>query len=171
MWELTAVTIVAITLLALLTGPATLSGTRLEGRARPARRARFAFAAAVVLLGLFAVGAEGLALATRVRLDDSQAAASRGDAAAALDDAVGARSLEPWASSPYLQEALVEEQAGALIAAREAIGKAIDRDPEDWRLWLTRARIQTKLGNIDAAQRSLDRARELNPHSAAFEPG
>jgi hypothetical protein len=166
-WELTAVTVVAIIILALLTGPATVPPRRFEARAQPVGGGRLALALAglIAVLALAAVGAEGLGLATRIRLDDSQTAIARGDAVTALDAAIDARSLEPWAATPYLQEALVEEQAGVLRPARLAIAKAIDRDPNDWTLWLTQARIQIKLGDVRAAEESLRRARALNPRS------
>ena len=167
-WELTAVTLVAVGLLALMTGPATLPRRLREGRVGPGRRAALALATGVVVIGLLAVGIEGLALAARLKIDESQNAIARGDPVAAIDAALGARSIEPWAASPYLQLALVEEQSGSLRAARARIESAIDRDEVDWRLWLTKARIEAKLGDGAAARRSYDRARALNPNSSLF---
>ena len=43
-------------------------------------------------------------------------AAARGDAAAAIEAADDARAVQPWASTPYLQLALLEEQQGNLGA-------------------------------------------------------
>ena len=57
---------------------------------------------------------------------------------------------------------------GALRPAETWIEKAIARDSEDWRLWLVAARLETKLGRVAAAERSLDRAVELNPRSPLF---
>ncbi len=62
-----------------------------------------------------------------------------------------------------IQVALVAEQGGNLRAGREWIAEARRRDPTDWRLWLTSARIETESGRIAEARRSLDRARTLNP--------
>jgi Tfp pilus assembly protein PilF len=45
---------------------------------------------------------------------------------------------------------------------------AIARDRRDWRLWLASARIETKLGHVDAANGSLRRAVALNPRSPLF---
>ncbi len=86
----------------------------------------------------------------------------------AYEEATGARQLQPWAASPYLQIALVQETAGNFPAGIEAVDAAIKRDPENWRLWLVRARIQTKAGQIAEARRSLSRAAELNPRSPLF---
>jgi Tfp pilus assembly protein PilF len=103
------------------------------------------------------------------RLEQSQANAERGEVAAALDSAEDARSLEPWASSPYLQLALVEEQAGQLRRANRHVQQALARDSRDWSTWLVAARIQTKAGSIRAGRRSLRRAEALNPKSQLFE--
>ena len=88
--------------------------------------------------------------------------------AKALDSADDARSLEPWASSPYVQLALIEEQAGNLGRANRHIKDALERDSRDWATWLVAARIQTKAGSIRAGRRSLRRSEALNPTSELF---
>jgi Flp pilus assembly protein TadD len=103
-----------------------------------------------------------------MRIRDSQAAVERGDADSALDNALDARRLQPWAASPHLQLALVREQLDDLPQARSSIIDAIDKDPTDWRLWLVRARLETKAGEFGAARRSLRRAKALNPRSPLF---
>jgi Tfp pilus assembly protein PilF len=62
----------------------------------------------------------------------------------------------------------VAEQAGDLAAAREWIGGAIQRDPENWRPELVAARIETEQNDILAAKRALERAAALNPRSPLF---
>ena len=89
--------------------------------------------------------------------------------AKAVDSADDARSLEPWASSPYVQLALIEEQAGNLARANRHIKDALERDSRDWSTWLVAARIQTKAGSIREGRRSLRRAEALNPTSQLFE--
>lgn len=79
-----------------------------------------------------------------------------------------ARGLQPWAASPYVQLALVEEQLGELDVARYWISEAIERADDDWRLWFIKARLETNAGDIDEARESLARARELNPRSQLF---
>ena len=54
---------------------------------------------------------------------------------------------------------------GRARPSRSEVDAAIRRDPQDWRLWLIRARIETKLGAIRAATASLRHAAELNPRS------
>jgi Tfp pilus assembly protein PilF len=125
----------------------------------------------VVVLALFVITTEAIPLLSQTRIRDSQAAIDRGDAPAALDKARDARELQPWAASPHLQLALVEEQTGDLGAARNAILEAIGNDPSDWRLWLVRARLETKSGAVAAARSSLREAKRRNPRSPLFASG
>jgi Flp pilus assembly protein TadD len=122
----------------------------------------------VVALCAIAVCLEGILFLSQMRLDESQAAASRGHVGAARSAALAARSLQPWAASPDLQLALLQEQSGDLAGARARIGEALDRDASDWRLWLVSARIQTEAGNIAQARHDLGRAKALNPRSPLF---
>ena len=169
MWELTAVSVVGIALAGLVAGPATaLAPARARQPSGVSRRTRLSLAVAVVVVGLFVVGAQAIPLVATSKIQDSQAASARGDAVAAIDDALAAKSIEPWAASPYLQLALLEEQVGRLRAAKRRIAQAIDRDRNDWRLWLVQARIEFKLGHVRAARESLDRTRALNPRSPLF---
>ena len=165
MWELTVVSLVGVSCLALLAGPATDTAAP---DVRRARRRRLAPRAAVVAACAVAICVEGVLLVSNARLQESQSAAARGDIVAARSAALDARALQPWASSPDLQLALLAEQSQDLPAARERIGEAIDRDNSDWRLWLVSARIETEAGNISKARRDLRRAKSLNPRSPLF---
>jgi hypothetical protein len=167
MWELTIVSVVGLACLG-------LAASLEEGwpRLRAWGRApRLAVGVATAAGALALVAAEAIPLGSELGLRDSQAAAARGDAAAALTNAKRARDLEPWASTPNLQEALVEEASGQLAAARAAIGHAIARSGEDWRLPFVAARIETEAGDVRAAVASYERARELNPRSPIFAAG
>jgi O-Antigen ligase len=161
MWEVTAVGAVGVAWLALLVAPR--QGTVAT---RPATPVLLRLAVVVVCLAVV-VGEALPALAT-VALRDSQRAADRGDLVGAVDDAKRARSLEPWAASPFVQLALVAEQAGDLRGAEAAVRGALRRDRTDWRTWLIGARVETKLGHIRAARSMVDRVRELDPHSPLF---
>jgi tetratricopeptide (TPR) repeat protein len=177
MWELTAVTVVAVASLGLLTGPATAGVSeprpRHQGARQPGRLAllgsRYPWARlGVAALAVAVIVTQGIPFLAQIKVRDSQAAVARGDAVAALDAARDAHRIQPWAASPDLQLALVREQTGDLGGARSAIGDAIGNDPSDWRLWLVRARLETKAAAIPAARRSLQRARKLNPRSPVF---
>lgn len=169
MWQLPAMTVMAVCGLALLAGPATAPGTGLRAvaadEARHLERHRFALATAVIVAAWLVICAQAIPLLAGIQVQESQAAASRGDGIAASSHAAAATKLEPWAATPYLQLALVYEERGALGAAREAIAKAAARSGNDWRLWLVSARIAAKSGARATAQRDLARARVLNPYS------
>jgi tetratricopeptide (TPR) repeat protein len=170
MWELTIVSVVGIAIFGLLCGPATVPALR-PGEVRigpPPPRRRFAVVAAGLGVAWLLICAQAIPLLAQLQIGDSQEAARRGNLSGALEDAFAARKLEPWASSPYLQLALLQEEKGDLPAARDWIAKAIERDREDWRLWLVRARLETKQGEISAARASLDQATRLNPRSPLF---
>ena len=167
MWELTAVSIVAFAMLAV----AVAACAPEAGPARVAprdRRPTVALGVAILAAAWLAICAAGLPLLTRLEIGSSQAAARAGRTGPALQAARSAIRLQPWAAQPYLQLALVSEQAGRLNTAGAAIHRAIARSPDDWHLWLVATRIETKQGRIGAARRSLRQARALNPRSPLF---
>jgi O-antigen ligase len=155
MWELTVVAVVGIAILTLL------------ATARPASRSSWRppvqWRAAVVATALVAAVVSAIPLLASERIEASQAAVRGGEVDDALSAARAARDLEPWAAAPYLQLALVEEEAGRLRAARAWLAEAQERDPRNAGLWLVAARLDTKSGRIDAARMDLRRARKLNP--------
>jgi tetratricopeptide (TPR) repeat protein len=174
MWELTVVGLVAIVALGMLVGHATspfepdAEPERVPDRPARGRLRPRAVRAAAVLVALAAILCTAVPMLAQQRLEESQAASQRGDVAEAMDAAKGARSLQPWAASPYLQLALVEEQAGDLRQANGFVKDALERDSSDWSIWLVAARIQTKAGLIGQGRRSLRRAETLNRKSQLF---
>ena len=175
MWELTAVSVVAFVVLGLLMGPATSNAEAgagmFEGDERTDRAPGVGSAIAAVLVVTatpFILGSQVIPLVSTLKVRDSQAAVRERDADRALSDALAAAKLQPWASSPHLQVALVHEEVGELEDARGAIREAIAQDASNWSLWLVASRIETKLGRVEEARRSLDRAVALNPRSPLF---
>jgi hypothetical protein len=171
-WQLTALSAIGFVSLGLLIGPAgssvELRPIRGEATGRGARLPRFALGATVLALGWVVMCAQAIPWLTELQIKASAAAVARNDGAAAVRHALDAKNIQPWAASPYLQLALVQEQRPDLKAARMWIGEAIERDPIDWRLWLVSARIETKANDIASARRSLRRAKTLNPRSPLF---
>jgi O-antigen ligase len=160
MWELTVVSVVGIAAI----------GWALGGDGEARQRA-LPLRVVIPAIAVLAIVAQAIPLGSTLAIRDSQAAARRGELAEALADARTSRDVQPWAARPYLQLALVFEEGGRLPEARRSIRQAIDRDAEDWRLWLVRARLETKAGAISAARRSLHRAAALNPRSPLFARG
>jgi O-antigen ligase len=164
MWQLTAVSVVAMIVLGLLAGGAT---TR-PREAVAMRGARWPLRLSLVVVGSTVIVLLAIPLLAELKIERSQQAVGRGDAETAAAQALSARKIEPWAATPYLQLALVTEQVGDLAAARRWIRGAISRDPTDWHLWLAQARIETKSGLIRRARASLNKAISLNPRSPLF---
>jgi O-antigen ligase len=109
-----------------------------------------------------AVGAIAIALVAHVgnrALAGGFAALERGDTGQAEEDARRARGWMPWSHEPWqlLGEAQLASRQDA--AARRSLGEALERAPEDWRLWFD-------LAIVSGAPRervAITRARELNP--------
>jgi hypothetical protein len=178
MWELSIVGLVAIVALAMLVGRATAPERQLRS-SEPAVRSRQSsgraplrgriLRTAGVAVCMTAILFTAVPMLSQHRLEESQAAAARGDLDGAVEAADDARAMQPWASSPYLQLALLHEQQGNLGEANRWIGKALERDRSDWSAWLVAARVQTKAGFIRRGRRSLRRAERLNRKSQLFE--
>jgi hypothetical protein len=170
-WQLPVVGAVGVIALALLVRVA--SPARPDSRESvPARRSLdgYAVGVAVVVCAWLLACAHAIPLLVDNELQASRAAAAAGDLDGALDHAQSARAIQPWAASPHLQRALVLEELGYLSDARLAIGEAIRRSDEDWRLWVVRARLATKAGEVAQARTALGEARRLNPRSPLLRP-
>jgi uncharacterized membrane protein YidH (DUF202 family) len=93
----------------------------------------------------------------------SQNAAAEGDVAAAVDHAKRARSIEPWAASPYVQLGLLAQLQGDYTGATIDFSEAIDRENHNWQWYYLRSKVEHEGGDEASAQADLTRARELNP--------
>jgi hypothetical protein len=169
-WQITAIGAVGAAAFGLLASPAAaaVEPRRVENDRQPRPAVRVPAVGLVVVAAWLLLCAQAIPWLADVKLRASQDAAAGGDGSGALNDAESARAIEPWASTPYLQLALVAERIGDLPAARRWIGDAIDRDEDDWRLWLVSARLEEKAGDTAAATESLERAIALNPRSPLF---
>jgi len=172
-WELTAVSVVGFSALALLSGPATdpygpIRQVRPDQSSNWTTRHRFGLGVLAVVTAWLLIVAQAIPLLADRQIARSRAAVADHDLGEAIAAAEDARDIQPWASSPYLQLALVSENRGELRQARLWIEAALERDPKDWQIWLVSARLEAKLGDMVAARRSLLRAAELNPRSPLF---
>lgn len=137
---------------------APLSGTPAEGGER-----RFGLAVAgLVAAWISAVALIGPLLLER-EIDASQSAAAEGDFGSAVNHANTARSIEPFAASPYVQLGLLAEAQGDYSTARERLTQAIDREDRNWQLYYLRSKVEREAGDQAAARADLYRARRLNP--------
>jgi hypothetical protein len=174
MWELTVVAGLGIVALALLSSAAATAQSPPQlvsdtSERRYARQRRFGLGVAALIGVWLLICAQGIPLLSQLRIKDSQAYdRNGGKATEALQAAMDARNLQPWASGPYLQLALVSENEGLIDRAHGWIESAIARDSTNWQLWLVAARLDVKLGDIRGAEQSLNRAKSLNPKSPLF---
>lgn len=113
-----------------------------------------AWISAVALIGPLLVDRE---------ISASQDAAAAGDIGSAINHAKTARSIEPFAASPYVQLGLLAELEGDYATAIERFTQAIDREDRNWQLYYLRSRVEEEAGDLAAARADLDRARRLNP--------
>jgi O-antigen ligase len=123
--------------------------------------------AGLVLAWIAAIALVGPLLVER-EIDSSQAAAARGDFGAAVDHAGTARSIEPWAASPYVQLGLLAERQGDYPTAIVHFTHAIEREDRNWQWVYLRSRVEHEAGEETAAKTDLERARQLNPRAACL---
>jgi O-antigen ligase len=123
--------------------------------------------AGLVLAWIAAIALVGPLLVER-EINSSQAAAARGDYGAAVDHAGTARSIEPWAASPYVQLGLLAEVQGDYTAAIVHFTHAIEREDHNWQWVYLRSRVEHEAGEEEAALADLARARRLNPRASCL---
>ena len=153
-WEIPAVTVAA-----LLCGTALLAWSRdhstgeerVSGRRR---RVALALALPVVAIALVAhVGNRAIAA--------SEEATLRGEPARAAEDARRARAWAPWSHEPWQRLGEAELALGRNRAARASLHRALELDPENWRIWYDLAAASRG----EARAVALARAKRLNPLS------
>lgn len=129
----------------------------------------------LAILGLAVAWVSALALVGPLLVDReigaSNSAAAEGNLASAIGHAETARSIEPWATSPYRQLGLVAESQGDYAAAVEWLDDAIDREEDSWLLYYLRARVAHRAGDEAAARADQREAQRLNPKEKCLYKG
>ena len=93
------------------------------------------------------------------------------DFESAVSHAETARSIEPWAATPYLQLGLLAQAQGDYDTAISRFEEAIDREDHDWTLWYLKAKAEHQAGQNEAAQNDLNEAKRLNPLETCLTEG
>jgi hypothetical protein len=134
----------------------------------PAFRPSSVARVSIAVIGLGLLVALAYPLATNSDVVSSQAAASVGNFALALDKALDAVSLEPGAANAQIQLALVYESNRDYPQAVSAAQHATSDEQTNWSNWLVLSRLQAEAGNAQGALASYLRAKSLNPRSPLF---
>lgn len=121
-----------------------------------------AWVAAVALVGPMLVEHE---------IHASQDAAAAENLPSAVEHAERARSIEPFAASPYVQLGLLAQLQGEYDVAISHFTNAIDREGENWQWYYLRAKVEQEAGDESAAEADLEKARELNPLDPCLKTG
>jgi tetratricopeptide (TPR) repeat protein len=104
-------------------------------------------------------------------IDASKSAAADGNLVSAVSHADTAKSIEPWAASPYVQLGLLAEFQGEYATGAGRLSQAINREEGNWLLYYLRGRIEHEGGEIGAARADLHEARRLNPQEECLRNG
>jgi hypothetical protein len=124
----------------------------------------------LIIAWIAAIGLVG-PLLVQHELKSSQHAAADGNLAGAVSHAGTARSIEPWAASPYVQLGLLAQLQGELPVASERLTQAIEREDRNWQLYYLRSKVEHEAGEAARARADLAKAHELNPLETCFEAG
>jgi hypothetical protein len=147
-----------------------LAEQRAAANGRGSRR-RFGLAlGGLALAWITALALVGPLLADR-EIKASDEAAAGGNFPSAVSHAENAKSIEPWATTPYRQLGLLAELEDNYPLAIERMDEAIDREPENYLLYYIRARIHSKAGEEAAARADLEEAIRLNPEEPCLKGG
>jgi hypothetical protein len=118
----------------------------------------------VGLLALLATVAPGLVFASQRQLNDGLDALRAGNCSTAIDRATASISTLDIRPEPYEVLALCQAKRGRSGFAIQAMEKAVERDPNNWRYAFNLAVLQGGAG-LDPRPELL-RARRLNPQRA-----
>ncbi len=121
---------------------AQLAGTGLRRKAADGRNYGLAVAG-LALAWIAAIALIGPLLVER-ELAASRSAAAGGNLASAVEHANTARSIEPWAASPYVQLGLLAELQGEYTTAEERLSQAIEREDRNWQLYYLRSQSRAQ---------------------------
>ena len=163
-WELTVLPVTFLLLTAAIVGL-----RREPGEPDVSPRPGWKIRATVIVVALGGLVAIAIPMAGAQAIRDSQAGVRSQDLSTALEEANSAASIQPYAASASLQQALVFELQGDYESAIAAARAATTEEPTNWRTWLVLSRLEAQVGNVDASVEAYREARDLNPNSPLFQ--
>jgi tetratricopeptide (TPR) repeat protein len=174
LWELAVLPVTFLLLVAAIIGPEAMSGAAsgadraLEPRPPHSPRGRAATRIGLGALAVLALIAITLPHASTVLVRNSGEQLRSGELDSALDSAEMAETVEPYAATPKLEQALVLERSGKLAAAATAASDATRSEPTNWRTWLVLAGIEARRERAASAIDAYREAHRLNSRSSVF---
>jgi hypothetical protein len=164
-WQLAAIPAAFLVLAAVAVGGVARRTDRVTpgARARESTWRRFAPAVLTAALGLLALVAIAIPLASDSAVEQSRQQVADGDLDAGLDSAQNAVAIEPFAATPRLQEATTLELMGRTDEAVAAAREATTKEPTNWRPWLVLSRLEVKAGDVEGALDAYTEAQSLFP--------
>lgn len=162
-WELGVLPVTFFALAAVaVAGGASVDRGRAAVR-RPPWWRRHGGRVAVSVLAVCGIAVIAQPLWGALELERSYDAGGRRDFEAALEHARNASDVQPYAATPYLQQALLlaYEPPGDLRAAADAARAATEREETNWFTWYVLAKIEETRGRDSAAAAAQRRAESL----------
>jgi len=139
------------------------------GSRKAGHRGELALRGGLAIVAVAALTSIVFPLAAAQSIDASRAAAAAGDLPAALEAARDAESVQPYAATPLLQQALVLERNGEFDLAAELAREATSKEPTNWSAWLILSRLEARNGEPIASVDAYRTAKSLNPASQIFD--
>lgn len=165
-WDIPGVTVPALALLGVLA--ARPGGERIAMAATGRARSALALAAVTLVLCNVAISSALPSWAETVSqnaLERVGRDARSGDLRHAVQRAEFAAKLDPLSVEPLLAAAALEGRRGRLAAQRADLVRAVRRQPQNARVWISIASFEFTHGRLASGLQALKRARTLDPRN------
>lgn len=121
---------------------------------------------AVFLVLALALLASSLYVSERYTLTQQQLAAA-GDGEGAMEAAGSASRFDPFTTEPLLAQASLFQSQGRNPEAERVLREAIQREPNDYLLYLSLGNLQMAMDKFEAAEENFREALRLNPKATS----
>ena len=164
-WQLAVMPAAFMVLAAVVVGGVALrtEAATASAGAPPSKWRRFGPAILTAALGVMALVAIAIPLASDSTVERSRQQVADGDLNGGLDSARDAVAIEPFAATPRLQEATTLELMGRIDEAVAAAREATTKESTNWRPWLILSRLEVKAGDAEGALDAYTEAQSLFP--------